>query len=390
MNVYLLTLLLAAGIALATAIALEAYSHKMHVPGVFRVDRGTGERPCWGGIAIFASFAITPFVASALSSKASEFFSPKSGDFLGFLAAAALIFAVGIVDDWKALGYKPKLLAQVVAASAVYAAGYSIDKVALPWGPEIGLHFMAPVVTVLWIVFFTNAINLIDGRDGVASGVAVLAAVPLAYIAADSHHPTVAIFLVAVAGAGLGFIPFNLPPATSYLGDSGALLIGFVLGSMSIRAATGVTEAFFFAVPIVALGFPILDTVLAALRRALDRRHPFGRDVDHIHNRLERAGFGPRGLLLVIYGMSLLFSGAAIALHGLNIVGVELGILFGFAVVLTLLLARLGYLVTLWDSHSIVWVRKRLTFQSDEEGELLKSEGERQSLERGDSKQQLD
>lgn len=378
MNVYLLTLLLAAGIALATAIALEAYSHRMRVPGVFRVDRGAGEKPCWGGVAVFVAFAVTPFVASALSSKASEFFSPKSGDFLGFLAAAALIFGVGLVDDWKALGYKPKLVVQVVAASAVYAAGYSIDRLAMPWGPEIALGFMAPVLTVLWIVFFTNAINLIDGRDGVASGVAVLAAVPLAYIAADSQHPTVAIFLVAIAGAGLGFIPFNLPPATSYLGDSGALLIGFLLGSLSIRAATGVTEAFFFAVPVVALGFPILDTVLAALRRALDRKHPFSRDADHIHNRLENAGFGPRGLLIVVYGISMLFSGAAIAMHGLDIFVVELAILLGFAAVLTLVLAKLGYLLTLWNSHSIVWLRRRLTFQADRDNKPLDPDDFRQ------------
>lgn len=378
MNVYLLTLLLAAGIALATAIALEAYSHRMRVPGVFRVDRGAGEKPCWGGVAVFVAFAVTPFVASALSSKASEFFSPKSGDFMGFLAAAALIFGVGLVDDWKALGYKPKLVVQVVAASAVYAAGYSIDRLAMPWGPEIALGFMAPVLTVLWIVFFTNAINLIDGRDGVASGVAVLAAVPLAYIAADSQHPTVAIFLVAIAGAGLGFIPFNLPPATSYLGDSGALLIGFLLGSLSIRAATGVTEAFFFAVPVVALGFPILDTVLAALRRALDRKHPFSRDADHIHNRLENAGFGPRGLLIVVYGISMLFSGAAIAMHGLDIFVVELAILLGFAAVLTLVLAKLGYLLTLWNSHSIVWLRRRLTFQADRDNKPLDPDDFRQ------------
>jgi len=365
-NVYLLTLLLAAGIALAASIALEAYSHRMRLPGVFRVNRGAGEKPCWGGVAVFVAFAVTPFVASALSSKASEFFSPKSSDFLGFLAAAALIFTVGLVDDWRALGYKPKLFVQVVAASGVWAAGYSIDKLALPWGPEIELGFMAPVLTVFWIVFFTNAINLIDGRDGVATGVAVLAAVPLAYIAADSSHPTVAILLVAIAGAGLGFIPFNLPPANSYLGDSGALLIGFLLGSLSIRAATGVTEAFFFAVPVVALGFPILDTVLAALRRALDRKHPFGRDADHIHNRLENAGFGPRGLLLVIYAISLIFSVGAIVMHGLDTFIVEASILLAFAAVLTLVLAKLGYLVTLWNSHSIVWLRRRLMFEPED------------------------
>ena len=112
--------------------------------------------------------------------------------------------------------------------------------------------------------------------------------------------------------------------------------------------------------PVIALGFPILDTVLAAVRRALDRKHPFGRDADHIHNRLESAGFGPRGLLVVIYAMSMLFAGAAIAMHGIDIFAVEAGILLGFAAVLTLVLAKLGYLVTLWNSHSVIWLRQRL------------------------------
>ena len=361
MNVYPLTLLLAGGIALLVALALQTYSHRMPVPGVFRVNRGAGERPCWGGVAVFVAFASTPFIASALSSRASEYFSPKSGDFLKFLAAAALIFAVGLVDDWRPLGYKPKFVVQIVAASAVYAAGYSIDKLAFPWGPELTLGFMAPVLTVLWIVFFTNAINLIDGRDGLATGVVLLAAAPLAYVASSSNHPAVALLMVAIAGAGLGFIPFNLPPASSYLGDSGALLLGFLLGSLSIRGATGVTNAFFFSVPVIALGFPILDTVLAAVRRALDRKHPFGRDADHIHNRLESAGFGPRGLLVVVYAMSMLFAGAAIAMHGIDIFAVEAAILLGFAAVLTLVLAKLGYLVTLWNSHSVIWLRQRLS-----------------------------
>ena len=364
MSIYLLTLFLATGIAFLAAVALQTYSHRMRVPGVFRVNHGAGQKPCWGGVVIFLTLALTPFIASALSDKAAEYFSPKSHEFLGFLGAASFIFIVGLVDDWKALGYKPKLLAQVAAAAAVYFAGYSIDRVAAPWGWQIGLGFMAPVVTVLWIVFFTNAINLIDGRDGVATGVSVLAAVSLAYIASSAGHPTVAILLVAIAGAGMGFIPFNLPPASSYLGDSGALLLGFLLGSLSIRAATGMTEAFFFSVPVIALGFPILDTVLAAVRRALDRKHPFDRDLDHIHNRLEQAGFGPRGLLVVIYGLSILFSGAAILLHGIDVFAVEAGILVGFGAVLTLLLARLGYLVTLWNSHGIVWLRQRLTLQS--------------------------
>ena len=113
MNVYLLTLLIAGDITLLAAVAFQVVSHRLRVPGVFRVDHGAGERPCWGGVAIFLAFAVTPFIASALSDKASEFFSPKSRDFAGFLGAAALIFAVGLVDDWKALGYKPLSLIHI-------------------------------------------------------------------------------------------------------------------------------------------------------------------------------------------------------------------------------------------------------------------------------------
>ena len=363
MNVYLLVLFLAAGISLPVSAILWAFSHRLRIPGVFRVNRIDGVKPCWGGVAVFVAFAVTPFVASALSDEASEFFSPKSGDFLGFLGAAAIIFAIGLVDDWKALGWKPKLLGQIAAASAVYSAGYSIDRLALPWGTEVEMvGILAPVATVVWIVFFTNAINLIDGRDGVAPGVAIFAAVTLAHIAASSHHPAVAVLLVALAGAGLGFIPFNLPPAASYLGDSGALLLGFVLGSLSIRAATGITDAVFISVPIIVLGFPILDTVLAAVRRTLDRKHPFARDADHIHNRLEKAGFGPRGLLVVVYTISIALSGAAILIHHVDVFLLELAVLLAFAGFVAVLLARLGYLVTLWNSHGIVWLRRRLAF----------------------------
>jgi UDP-GlcNAc:undecaprenyl-phosphate GlcNAc-1-phosphate transferase len=360
LSIYLLTLFLATGIALLAAVALEAFSRRIRVPGVFQVTRGDGERPCWGGIALFFSFAVTPFIASALSQEASDFFSPKSGDFLGFLGAGSLIFLIGLVDDWRPLDYKAKLLGQVAAASAVYAAGYSIDRFAFPWGMEVDMEFLAPVATVIWIVFFTNAINLIDGRDGVAPGVSIFAAAALAHIAASSGHPTVAILLVAAAGAGLGFIPFNLPPASSYLGDSGALLLGFILGSLSIRAATGVTEAVFISVPVVALGFPILDAVLAAVRRSLDWRHPFARDLDHIHDRLERVGFGPRGLLVVVYGISVALSGAAILLHHVDIFALELVVLVGFACLVAVLLARLGYLLTIWNSQMVVWLRQRV------------------------------
>ena len=359
LDVYLLTLALAAGVGLAATLSLMAASRTARLAGLFQAARGGSERPRWGGVAVFLAFAVTPFIASAVSTEAADFFSPKSGDFLAFLSACTLIFVVGFLDDWKVLGWRPRLLAQIAAASAVYAAGYEIDVVGLPWGPEFSLGFMAPVVTVFWVVAFTNAINMIDGRDGIAGGVSILAATTLAVIAADASHPTVALLLIALAGAGLGVLPFNLPPASVYLGDSGATLLGFILGALSIRAATGIGDAVFVAVPLVALAFPVIDISLAVARRSLNNRHPLMGDKDHIHDRLEDSGFGPRGLLLVIYGVSALFAGGALLLHYVHIFPLEVAVLIGMAVIVSTLLMRLGYVLLLWNSASVVWIRQR-------------------------------
>lgn len=370
-DVYFLTLGLAVALGFAATFGLLVVSRTVGRDRLVREGRGSSERARWGGLAIFVAFAVTPFIASAISPHAADLFSPKSGHFLAFLGACGLVFAVGFLDDWKMLSWRTKVLAQVAAASAVYSAGYKIDAIGLPWGSELDLSIMAPVVTVLWIVFFTNAINLIDGRDGVAPGVAVLAAVTLAQVAANAQHPTIALLLVAMAGAGLGLLPFNLPPASIYVGDSGALLLGFILGSLSIRAATGVTDAVFIAVPVVALGFPILDSVLALVRRALDHRHPLIGDEDHIHHRLEVAGFGPRGILMVIYSVSALFAGGAILLHHVRVFPLEMAVLVATLLMVALILARLGYMISLWNSASIIWLRRRLRWLEEAPAHLV-------------------
>ncbi len=360
LDVYLLTLALAVGIGLLATLVSYVASRAVVRIGAFHQRRGPNERPRWGGVAIFVTFALVPFIASAFSDEAADLFSPKSSEFIAFLCACSVIFVLGFVDDWLVLDWRPKLIAQVGAAIAVYMAGYSIDRVGLPWGADFPLGPMAPVLTVLWIVFFTNAVNLIDGRDGVATGVAVLAAATLAMIAASADHPTVALLLMAIAGAGLGLLPFNLPPASVFLGDSGALLFGFVLAALSIRATTGSSDAVFIAVPIVALGLPILDTLLAFVRRSLDFRHPLLRDEDHIHHRLEEAGFGPRGLVVVLYTVACLFSFGALMLHYVHVFGLELVVLAGTLLLVAVILTKLGYVLSLWNSTSIVWVRERM------------------------------
>jgi UDP-GlcNAc:undecaprenyl-phosphate GlcNAc-1-phosphate transferase len=358
-DVYLLTLAISLTLGVLATLVLQAISRTQTFFGLFHV-RGTQERPRWGGVVFLASFALTPFIASAFSHHASEFFTPKSGSFLGFLAATSLVFLVGFVDDVRLTSPYLRSLVFIAGGVAVYAAGYRIDDIGLPWGPDVHFGVLGIVVTVLWVYVTTNAINWIDGRDGVSLGVAVLAAVTMAQIASHSSHPAVALLLVALAGAGLGFLPFNLPPASVYVGDSGAYVLGFVIGTLSIRAATGPTDQVAIAVPLVALGFPLLDAALAVTRRVLQHRHPMIGDQDHIHHRLEHAGAGPRGLVAIIYSIAVVFSAGAMLLHYVETTWAEAVVFAGVLAVVGVTLTRLGYIVTIWNSHSIVWLRQRV------------------------------
>ena len=348
-------------VALVASVALKAAARWLpdHLPlAGLRGDEGSP--PPLGGIAVLLAFAAAPYIASAVSDRAYEYFAPKRTEYIGFLGAVSLVFLTGLVDDWRALRPWQKILGQSVAGVAVFAAGYQIDSIGFPWRGNLDLGLLALPATVLWIVFFTNAVNLIDGKDGLATGVAILAAAAIAAVAADTHHPAVALLCVGLAGAGLGFLPFNLPSASLILGDAGALVLGFVLAALSIRGATGVEGSVFISVPILALGFPVLDTLLAAARRVLDQKHPFAGDMDHIHHRLETLDLGPRGLLAALYALSGLFAAAALATHYFDSLLLEAGVFLTLVVVVGLVLGRLGYLVSLWNSPRVLSVRQRL------------------------------
>jgi UDP-GlcNAc:undecaprenyl-phosphate GlcNAc-1-phosphate transferase len=354
---------LAGGFVLAFAVSALTHWGMPRLPLSLPLGelRGSAERaPQVGGIPLVIGFALAPFIAAAISTKAAEYFDPKRGDFAGYLIAVSLVLGIGLVDDWRAIKPWQKLAGELVAGVAVFAAGYRLDAIGFPWGGTLHLGLLALPATLLWVTFFTNAMNLIDGKDGVATGVAIFAAAAIAAVAADSHHPAVALLCVGLAGAGLGFLPFNLPSASLILGDSGALLFGFVLATLSIRGATGIENSVFISVPILALGLPVLDTSLSVARRLLDRRHPFSGDTDHIHHRLERLDIGPRGVLLALYLLSALFTAAALGTHYVNSLVGEVAIFIGLALLVALVLGRLGYLVSMWRSPRMAFLRKRM------------------------------
>lgn len=224
------------------------------------------------------------------------------------MIGGALMYALGVVDDLKSLGAVTKLFGQLAIAVLMYYLGLRIGFIANYFGPGKwmlgeGLSFL---ITVVWIVGVTNAINLMDGLDGLAGGISAIIAMFLAYVAyihgSEGMMP-VCIALMAVAGGCIGFLPYNFHPAKTFMGDSGALYLGYMIAVMSVISP--LKRATFIAalIPIMALAIPIFDTLFAIVRRLLRQEHIMAPDKGHIHHRIMRTGFGQRRAVLIIYGI---------------------------------------------------------------------------------------
>ena len=254
-----------------------------------------------GGIAVFIAVTLVLGVVFAVSPPRS--FGPHPfNTLLVVMAGAAAMFALGLWDDVRSLSARTKFPVQILVALAVFAAGVRIEAVPLLEfsSPSLPLALSLPL-TVLWLVGVTNAFNLIDGSDGVAAGAAVLACLAMAVISLVNGNDLGALAACVLAGAVLGFLIFNFPPATIFLGDSGSLFIGFMLAAVAVVTTQTMQTALAVAIPVVALGLPILDTVLVILRRFLRRKPLFQGDRRHIHHVLRDLGLSPRRVALLIY-----------------------------------------------------------------------------------------
>ncbi|MCC6959998.1 MAG: undecaprenyl/decaprenyl-phosphate alpha-N-acetylglucosaminyl 1-phosphate transferase [Dehalococcoidia bacterium] len=341
--------LAAAAVAFAVALPLTPL---LRLPT--KVGRKGELMPRVGGFSILAGFVIAIGVLALFSSDASRVLNDDRREFLTLVACGAVVGAVGARDDFRDLDWRIKLTIHFLAALGIYLAGYRVGEMTLPGGGAVALGWTDPVVSILWVMGVTNAINLIDGRDGVAAGVAALVSGTMAYIAFDLGHDLIAMLFAALAGASLGFVPWNLPRAKRFLGDSGAYFLGFMIAGLSISGFVDTTGRVPLYIPLLALGLPVLDTGVAFLRRFLDGRHPFKADFDHFHDRLERnAGFGPLKVTLTCYAITALFCAGAVAAHwwyksaGSAIVGLAVGV---FAVGLVLVL---GYGASFWHSTRV-------------------------------------
>lgn len=263
-----------------------------------------GGTPLLGGLAIFAGGTV-----------AAVAFLPGSEELHGILAAAALITAVGAVDDRFELTAAWKLAGQIAAASIAVRAGVSVDNITIPFVGALDFGALGGPLTVLWLVAVMNIVNLSDGIDGLAAGVCALSALAFAIIAFDLERHQAGVLAAIVAGAAVGFLLHNFHPASVYMGDCGSNLLGLLLGCIAVLGAVKTNAVLALIFPLIVLAVPFLDTTFVVLKRMKYRRPVYAADREHFHHRMDRIGFSTRRTVLYLYAWTLALAGLAVALR---------------------------------------------------------------------------
>lgn len=257
------------------------------------------EMPRSGGITIYLSLIILFLFI---------FIKYESKEFLSIFLGGTIIFLVGLIDDKFKLPPIVKFLGEILGALIPIIYGVKVNFITNPKGGYFYLKELSIPFTIFWVTGITNAINLIDGLDGLASGIVSIVSITLGLVAILKGNILVSIVCFAITGIAIGFLVFNFPPAKVYLGDSGALLFGFILGEIGVWGALKTTTSVILLVAILSLGFPILDTFSAILRRIIRKRNIFEADMDHIHYKLLYSGFKEKEVIIILYILTLFFS----------------------------------------------------------------------------------
>lgn len=299
--------------------------------------------PRLGGIAIVAAFATPIFAIYLLESDVWRQFSAEPRQLIGILGGGLVIAGLGLYDDLRGASAKIKLAVQLGTALALYWIGFRIDAVDLPFLPPIELGWFGLLLTVGWIVGITNAVNLIDGLDGLAAGLALLGLAPVVIKGILLGNIELGLIGCCLVGSLLGFMVYNFHPAKIFMGDTGSMFLGFMLSVVTVQSAQKGPAAVSMLVPILALGLPIMDTLLAIARRAWLGNPIFGADRGHIHHRLLDAGLSHRRVVLVMYLTSAAFVVAAVSVQLVRD-PVQATILVLCLTVAALLMRRIGYL----------------------------------------------
>ena len=286
----------------ATTPLVRRFAYKIGAVDVPKDKRRVHKRPTprIGGLAI-----IFGFMVAALC-----FNNDWSNGTIATLIGAAILGLLGVVDDCKELDAKLKFIVQIVAALIVVFYGdirisvFSNPNVFSPEPFVILPMWLSVTVTVIWIVFITNAVNFIDGLDGLAAGVSAIMSMSMVFIAISYHEYTIAVLGLALMGSCFGFLPFNFNPAKIFMGDTGSTFLGYMLAVLSIQGMFKSYAVISFAVPLLMLGLPLFDALFAMLRRILSGKSPMVADRGHLHHRIYDMGFSQKQTVFILYAIS--------------------------------------------------------------------------------------
>lgn len=313
----MLTFLLTFLIALVITILLTPMVRSF-APEMGAIDKPSGRKihsaniARSGGIAVYVGFLIAVLFGLLVGGTSGSIFHPRP--ILGILLGGSVVFVTGLLDDIYHLKPSLKLVMQIAGASVSIYFGVAISFVTHPISGIMPLGIIAVPLTLLWLVGMTNAVNLIDGLDGLASGVTAISAGTLFIVALRTHQMGAALLMLALAGAALGFLKYNFSPASIFLGDSGSYFLGYILAAAAIIGVFKTTLVVALVVPILILGVPIFDTTFAILRRLKEKKNPFAADNRHIHHLLLRAGLNQREAVLSIYLACFILSAIALVM----------------------------------------------------------------------------
>ncbi len=363
LTTYLVSLLLSFLVAVVLTPAMIVLAQRVgavDAAGQSHRKLHAADIPRLGGLAIFFAFFAPLIALSFFQTRVGEAVLRDPALVAGLLAGGTAIAALGLYDDIRGASPRIKLGVQVLVAIAIWNMGIRIDRVDLPFFPMFDLGWLSLPITVLWIVGLTNAVNLIDGLDGLAAGMALFGILPMVVLAVSKGNLVLALVGCCLAGSVLGFLVYNFHPARIFMGDTGSMFLGFVLATVAIDVGHKGRVAVALVTPVLALGLPLLDTLLAIARRAWMGQNLFVGDRQHIHHRLMAAGFSHKSTVLVMYGFAGLFALLGLAVHFNR--DQDSALLFVLtALVAGVLLRKVGYLALPGgDGASAVRERNRL------------------------------
>jgi UDP-GlcNAc:undecaprenyl-phosphate GlcNAc-1-phosphate transferase len=287
--------------------------------------------PRMGGVAIVIAFIVPIAGLFVFNAEQARTWFAAGWQVEALIGGGLAIAILGAVDDIKGVKARQKFICQALVAVVAWFAGFQIRRLGLPFYGSIDLPaWFDLILTVVWITGIINAINLIDGLDGLAAGVTFIVAATNFILSVRADNELGALFAATIAGTVIGFLFFNWNPAIVFMGDTGSMFLGYILATTSIMTSQKVSTAVAMVVPIVALGVPVIDTLMSMVRRFLEKRPLFSPDKGHLHHRLLRAGLTQRRAVLTIYALCIVFAVAAIGMTAAKNMqtAVSLGVLF--------------------------------------------------------------